>query len=684
MSAISNFLNQIKTAIYGEQVRDAIHDSILQCYTDVTNAKTLADQSTTSANNAAASANTAATKANNAATSANNAAQSATTAANTANAAANNADNAKAAANSAASVATSAANQANDAASAANTAKTNADTATKAANTAAGAANTAAEAANTAATKANTAKDNAVAATEAVNAAAETINDKGPGVVENASGAIASFSDGSDNLPVKNLVVNIEPVQDLHGYDSPWPAGGGKNLWGDSIMANDMARTVGASVDTTNKTVSIANIGNENNMTDGVVFKEATQYTFILNGAVAINSNLMFVYTDGTNDRDLKRFLKVGANVSAPGKTVSGLYKRNYSGTTVINYETSGLFEGDLTADQFSPYSNICPIEGWTGVKATRAGKNLLVKPFRVASFSGVTFADCFPIKAGTYRMHYNVENATTWRLAIRMYDKDGNYLSNGRYAPILNNIPGTISYYSTNNVWMQGANSTLLNAKIVFPADCYVLFFIVSGDTTSSTAVSNAQLELGSTATDYEPCFGETLDISIPSEAGTVYGGSLNVATGELVIDRGFVEYTSKNILDIGQASTGNKYILFTKPALFKQNDIRLLSNQYLPSVGPSADMRIRATTSIIVYDNRFTDLETAKTLIGNLQVVCYLNTPLTYHLTPTQVKTFLGQNNIFADAGDVNVDYIADTKLYIDNKFTELQALVLENVGG
>ena len=42
--------------------------------------------------------------------------------------------------------------------------------------------------------------------------------------------AIASFNDGADNIPVKNLTVDIEPIQDLHGQANPYPAGGGKNL----------------------------------------------------------------------------------------------------------------------------------------------------------------------------------------------------------------------------------------------------------------------------------------------------------------------------------------------------------------------------------------------------------------------------------------------------------------------
>ncbi len=35
MSSIDNYLQAIQTAVYGEEVRGAIHDAIQQCYTDV-------------------------------------------------------------------------------------------------------------------------------------------------------------------------------------------------------------------------------------------------------------------------------------------------------------------------------------------------------------------------------------------------------------------------------------------------------------------------------------------------------------------------------------------------------------------------------------------------------------------------------------------------------------------------
>ena len=47
-------------------------------------------------------------------------------------------------------------------------------------------------------------------------------------ILKSVSGDIVSFDDAVE-APVQNLTVDIEPVQDLHGYDSPWPAGGGIN-----------------------------------------------------------------------------------------------------------------------------------------------------------------------------------------------------------------------------------------------------------------------------------------------------------------------------------------------------------------------------------------------------------------------------------------------------------------------
>lgn len=107
MADISTLLSQILKAVYGKDVRQSIHDSILQCYSDVTASKTLADA-------AAENANTAAQQAKDDTA---DAVSIITTQTNTAIADCNSAS---AAANSAASNASSKATAANNAALAAN------------------------------------------------------------------------------------------------------------------------------------------------------------------------------------------------------------------------------------------------------------------------------------------------------------------------------------------------------------------------------------------------------------------------------------------------------------------------------------------------------------------------------------------------------------------------------------
>lgn len=107
MADISTLLSQILKAVYGKDVRQSIHDSISQCYSDVTAGKTLADA-------AAEKANAAAQKAKDDTT---DAISSMTTQTNTAIADCNSAS---AAANSAASNASSKATAADNAAIAAN------------------------------------------------------------------------------------------------------------------------------------------------------------------------------------------------------------------------------------------------------------------------------------------------------------------------------------------------------------------------------------------------------------------------------------------------------------------------------------------------------------------------------------------------------------------------------------
>jgi len=81
MATIAQIVTQIRTAIFGKDVRENIAQGIEKCYTDVSTGKTLAETAASNANAKATAAQTAASTANTAATNASNAANAANTAA---------------------------------------------------------------------------------------------------------------------------------------------------------------------------------------------------------------------------------------------------------------------------------------------------------------------------------------------------------------------------------------------------------------------------------------------------------------------------------------------------------------------------------------------------------------------------------------------------------------------------
>lgn len=84
MATINQIVAQIRTALFGKDVRENIAQGIEKCYTDVTTGETLANTAATNANNKATLANNAATAANNAASAANTAASNVGTTVNNA------------------------------------------------------------------------------------------------------------------------------------------------------------------------------------------------------------------------------------------------------------------------------------------------------------------------------------------------------------------------------------------------------------------------------------------------------------------------------------------------------------------------------------------------------------------------------------------------------------------------
>lgn len=175
------------------------------------------------------------------------------------------------------------------------------------------------------------------------------------------------------------------------------------------------------------------------------------------------------------------------------------------------------------------------------------------------------------------------------------------------------------------------------------------------------------------------------TFPITWESIAGTVYGGTLDAVSGVLTVDKGFITYDGSENWNWQASDTYKRAACPLSDVYNPGGRVSVQSNAgtFRTSGNDVGTIFASGTTLFYYPDASITSLDAYKTWLAsnNLQIVYPLATPQTYQLTPTEVRTLLGGNNIYTDAGAVSVEYVADTKLYIDNKIAELQALILEN---
>lgn len=519
-----------------------------------------------------------------------------------------------------------------------------------------------------------------------------------------AEGAIASFPDGADGEPMDSVVIGIDPVQDLHGYESPWPGGGGKNL------LNNTA---------TSQTVS--NVA----------------YTVNPDGTISTNGT-----SDGWNGLSLgQQTLKAGTYILSSGINSSHRYNQYLSATiegNSVNTQqgdgTTFTVTGDVTFEiklftrpgyapnqtvypmirlssvsdgTYAPYSNVCPISGWTGAKVTRCGKNLANQ----ANFS--TEKPEYAIQ--NYWLGLSENQDGTYTLTRPLGWGGTGYVYVGTYNPgtyvfsanLIDKASVTCCcniMFKKKNTWNNletWTNSNLTSVgRFASPAktltEPFDVFVAIGPYTDNNAEVISGdyQLELGSTATAYEPYSGNTYAIDWEDEAGTVYGGSLDVTTGVLTVDRFLYVYDGTENFSKSSTALNGFYNNLSGSAARPHSWPAMIDYGAVVAISTETSSMFAVTRNVSEYRSNYgycfldsgmnfdappetfgTTIESFKAKLADLysagtplSVFVKIATPITYQLTPTEVSTLLGTNNIWADTGDTAVGYVADTKLYIE----------------
>jgi len=310
--------------------------------------------------------------------------------------------------------------------------------------------------------------------------------------------------------------------------------------------------------------------------------------------------------------------------------------------------------------------TNVRPISGWTGANVTRTGFNVWDEEWEVgkinvstgvpeASSSNIRSKNFSKVKSGqSYYVLIGAMRGMSPSKAIAFfYDAEQNYISNA----------------NCNNATITPPN----NAE-------YIKFYCATDYGT--TYNHDISINYPSTDTEYHAYSGTSYLISWQSEAGTVYGGTLDVTTGLLTVDRAIVAFDgTESSTDFSISTTSSA--VRNRIAWNPYERIGKLNGTFLANI-----LETRANSSGGVGDKEWQiwggtigarmwisvpkSITSASDFIvfcasTNISVVYELATPQTYQLTPTDVAILLGDNNVWADTGDTTVTYNADTKLYI-----------------
>lgn len=151
-----------------------------------------------------------------------------------------------------------------------------------------------------------------------------------------------------------------------------------------------------------------------------------------------------------------------------------------------------------------------------TAVNISRCGKNLLSNLNYIEAKNLTTeigYSKKIHLKAGfSYTFSIaSISNAIYWRFAAHIYENGIMVYAGDNFLQSEDWFTGEISMYcpENQNYFLSQVNETKLeNITFTITAlkDCAICFGLHLGDTSANTICNNAQIELGSTATEYEP----------------------------------------------------------------------------------------------------------------------------------------------------------------------------------
>lgn len=417
---------------------------------------------------------------------------------------------------------------------------------------------------------------------------------------------------------MKSISVPLTYTQDLHGYANPWPGGGGDNLIDfTTVLTNGWSNTSGdLTAEYSNGYMHVYGTNNTSGYVNIVDFQAAwtnPNLQFSAGTYIMAEHIVIRCYVDGGSVAN-----KTASFTAASSVAVRGFFIAVSAGATVDWNIPMMFVRGSTRPTTFSPYSNICPISGRTGLSVYRTGKNLVGITLSQHNANNV-ITNVFSLPKGTFAI--SVGSSVTM---------GGMYLRNGSTI----SAPAIAQIYNSNTLTV-----TLTEAY----SELILQLYKVDGVPVSD--IEYVQIEADS-ATTYEPYNGNTYSVDWTTQAGTVYGGTLDVVTGLLTVDKVVFATKWSQGHDDG-ISNGIQTKDFVPVEMADVSDITKIACNVCSVVSSFGVIGLYpyAASAFYVMLPAGTDGNT------DIQMLYPLATPQTFQLTPKQIAALVGQNYIWAN---------------------------------
>lgn len=201
--------------------------------------------------------------------------------------------------------------------------------------------------------------------------------------IKTVSGSVISISDALAQ-PAVSIIADINAVQNLNGYDSPWPAGGGKNKFDPSEAQNNkwVNNTTGAIDDYNGYWVT------------GFIPVKAGDVVRCPAKSTVRNA----WYNTDKSQATYVSYNGGGGGITAPADGFIVITVKDIAISFGSDFIVT-LNDADLT---YVPYANICPISGWSNINVYREAQyDAGATPYATINLNGTVYGGSLDVTTG-------------------------------------------------------------------------------------------------------------------------------------------------------------------------------------------------------------------------------------------------------------------------------------------